>query len=82
MTLLWIGNILLVLVVLPVVIVILGTVLAPARSIKTYADEIAERGAMFGPHLDALQELGRTRDLVKQSKVEIERYVRALDQVH
>lgn len=80
--LMWIGDGLLVLVVLPVVVVILGSVLAPARAIKAYADEIAQRGALFGPHLDALQELGRTRDLVKQAKVEIERYVGALDQVH
>lgn len=80
--LMWIGDALLVLVILPVVIVILGTVLAPAKSIKAYADEIAQRGALFGPHLDALQELGRTRDLVKQARGEIERYVQALDRVH
>ncbi len=81
MTLMWIGDIIFLAVVIPAVVVILGQVLSPAQEIKAYADEIAERGALFGPHLDALQELGRTRDLVKQAKVEIERYTRALDQV-
>ncbi|MGI8622772.1 MAG: hypothetical protein ACR2NB_04620 [Solirubrobacteraceae bacterium] len=81
MTLMWIGDIIFLAVVIPAVVVILGQVLSPAQEIKAYADEIAERGALFGPHLDALQGLGRTRDLVKQAKVEIERYTRALDQV-
>ena len=81
MTLLWIGNILLVLVVLPVVVVILHSVLAPAREIKIYADDIDAKGGLFGPHLTALEELATTRDLVKQAGVEIDSYVRALDRV-
>ncbi|MBA3327101.1 MAG: hypothetical protein M3386_01975 [Actinomycetota bacterium] len=81
MTLWWIGNILFIAVIIPVVVIILGSVLAPAREIGAYADDINEHGALFGPHLDALQELGRTRDLVKQANVEIERYIRAIDQV-
>jgi len=77
----WIGNILFLFVVIPVVIVILGTVLAPAKEIGIYADDICEHGAKFGPHLDALQELGTTRELVGKITPEIQRYVRALDQI-
>lgn len=81
MTLMWIGDIIFVLVIIPVVLVILSRVLEPATQIKAYADEIAKRGALFGPHLDALQDLGRTRDLVRQVNGELERYARALDQI-
>jgi len=81
MTLWWIGNILFLFVVIPVVIVILGTVLAPAKEIGIYADDICKHGAQFGPHLDALQELGTTRELVHKVAPEIQRYVRALDQI-
>lgn len=81
MTLLWIGNLIFLLVVIPAVVIILRRVLEPAGEIKLYADEIAERGALFGPHLDSLQELGTTRDLVKRVNVDLERYARALDQI-
>ena len=81
MTLWWIGNIIFLFVIIPVVVVILGTVLTPAKEIGIYADDICEHGAQFGPHLDALQELGTTRELVSKVTPEIQRYVRALDQI-
>jgi len=81
MTLWWIGNIIFLAVIIPVVVVILGQVLTPAKEIGLYADDIAEHGALFGPHLDALQELGTTRQLVHAIVPEIERYVRALDDI-
>jgi len=81
MTLLWIGDIIFLLVVIPVVVVILGQVLQPAKQIGVYADDIAEHGALFGPHLDALQELGTTHELVGKINNEAGRYVRALDRI-
>jgi len=81
MTLWWIGNVIFLAVIIPAVYVILQQVLAPAKEIGVYADDITEHGALFGPHLEALQDLGRTRDLVKQVNVEVERYIRALDQI-
>ena len=81
MTLWWIGNIIFLVVVIPVVAVILGQVFAPVKQIGVYADDIAVHGALFGPHLDALQELGTTRELVRRISPELERYVRALDQI-
>lgn len=82
MTLLWIGNAIFLLVVIPVVVIILRRVLEPASEIKVYADEIAARGALFGPHLGALEDLGKTRELVRRVNGDLERYVRALDRVH
>lgn len=81
MTLWWIANVIFLAVVIPVVLVILGQVLAPVKQIGVYADDITKHGALFGPHLDALQELGTTRELVGRINVEVERYIRALDQI-
>ncbi len=81
MTLLWIGNAVFLLVVIPAVVVILRRVLAPANEIGAYADDITEHGAQFAPHLGALSELTTTRDLVRQVNGDLERYVRALDRM-
>ncbi len=81
MTLWWIGNIIFLFVVIPVVVLILGQVFSPAKQIGVYADDISKHGVQFGPHLDALQELGTTRELVRSISPELERYVRALDQI-
>lgn len=81
MTLLWIGNLIFVFVVLPVVVIILRRVITPALEIKTYADDITQYGAQFAPHLEALSDLATTRELVRQINADLERYVRALDQI-
>ncbi len=81
MTLWWIGNAVLALVIVPVVVMILNRVLEPALHIQQYADDITEHVTLFGPHLDSLQQLGRTRELVREINVDLERYVRALDQI-
>lgn len=80
MTLWWIGNIILIAVVIPVVVAILIQVLTPIFQIRRYAEDILEHGAQFGPHLDDIAaELVKTRDLVKQAGPEIVRYARAVD---
>ncbi len=81
MTLLWIGNLILLFVVIPVVVIILRRVITPALEIKAYADDITQHGAQFGPHLGALSELATTRELVRQANGDIERYARALDRI-
>lgn len=81
MILLWIGNVIFLFVIIPVVVVILRRVLAPATEIKAYADDITEHGAQFAPHLEALSELATTRELVRQANTDLERYVRALDRI-
>lgn len=77
----WIGNLLFVAVIIPVVIVILIGVLTPIREIRTYADDIAEHGGLFGPHLEATAELGRTRELVKDVNAGLVAYIQALDRI-
>jgi hypothetical protein len=77
----WIGNIVFVAVIIPVVIVILIQVLTPIREIRAYADDIAEHGGLFGPHLEATAELARTRDLVKQVNAGVVAYIQALDRI-
>lgn len=80
MTLWWIADFVLIVVVLPVVVAILIQVLIPIVQIKRYADEIIEAGAQFGPHLDEITgELVKTRDLVKVAGPMLGRYARAID---
>lgn len=81
MILWWIGDIIFILVVLPVVLIILQRVLRPALEIVRYADDITDHVVTFPPHLDALQDLGTTSQLVKEVNVDLERYVRALDRL-
>lgn len=81
MTLWWIGNILFVAVIIPLVIWILARVLEPAKQIRYYADDILDSGAQFPVHLQALRELTRTRDLSRQVNSDLERYSRALDDI-
>jgi hypothetical protein len=81
MILLWIGNVIFLFVIIPVVVIILRRVLAPATEIKAYADDITEYGTQFAPHLEALGELATTRELVRQANTDLERYVRALDRI-
>ncbi len=81
MTLLWIGNLIFLLVVIPAVVIILRAVLEPATEIKAYADDITEHGAQFAPHLGALSELTTTRELVRQVNADLERYARALERI-
>ncbi|HWI08726.1 MAG TPA: hypothetical protein VNT54_14580 [Solirubrobacteraceae bacterium] len=80
MTLWWIGNIILIAVVIPVVIAILVQVLTPIFQIRQYAEEITEYGAQFPGHLDDIAgELVKTRELVKAAGPELGRYARAID---
>ncbi len=81
MTLWWIGNLLFVVAIIPLVIWILNRVLEPAQQIEYYADDILDHGAQFPVHLEALGELGRTRDLARQVNSGLTRYGRALDDV-
>ncbi len=78
---LWIGDAIFLLVIVPAVILVLEQVREPIRQIGGYAKDINDSVSLFGPHLDALEELGRTRELVKQANIELTRYVRALDGV-
>lgn len=77
----WIANLVFLLVIVPVVVAILVNLLQPIREIRAYADDIAEHGGLFGPHLEATAELAKTRDLVKQVNQGVVAYIAAIDKI-
>ena len=81
MTLWWIGNIVLLAVVIPVVVVILLSVLRPAVSIKKRSDELVAVGGSILANLDAVQDLLETQRLVGLTGAGIGRYGAALDEI-
>ncbi len=81
MALWWIGNAVLLLVVIPAVVVVAQRVLRPALEIRRYADDAAEHGALLPSHLDPLEDLDRTRELAGHVATGLERYRRALDEL-
>ncbi len=81
MALWWIGNIIFVALIIPVVIMLLNRVLRPAAEIKKYTDDILEHGVILIASLDATEELLKTRDLVKEVGGGVGRYGAALDRI-
>jgi len=82
MTLWWIGFIVLTFVVVPVVVGILLQVLTPIMQIRKYAEDIHDHVAQFPPHIDDIvEELLKTRDLVKTASPMLGRYVQAVDRL-
>ena len=77
----WIANIVFLVVIVPVVVLILIQVLTPIREIRVYADDIAEHGGLFGPHLDATAQLAHTRQRVKDVNAGLVAYIQALDKI-
>ena len=81
MTLWWIGNIVLLAVVIPVVLVILRSVIKPAASIKERSDELVVLGSSIVTNLDAVYDLLETQRLVGLTGAGIGRYGAALDEI-
>ena len=79
MTLWWIADALLVLVVLPVVIYLLHGVLAAARSITPSVDQITSVSAAASKDLDAVPLLLTTKDRVSQTVAGVANYGGSLD---
>lgn len=81
MTLWWIGNIVLIALVIPVVVVILISVIKPAASIKRRSDEVAALGSSIMVNADAVRDLVETQRLVGMTGAGIRRYGAALDEI-
>lgn len=81
MTLWWIGNIVLLAVVIPVVILILRSVIKPAASIKSHSDELIVVGSSIVTNLDAVYDLLETQRLVGLTGAGLGRYGAALDEI-
>ena len=79
MTLWWIGNAVLLLVVLPVVIYLLNGVLQAARSIPESVNRIATAAAAGSQDLDATALLLTTQDQVRQTVAGVADYGGSLD---
>lgn len=79
MILWWIGNVIFLAVVIPVVIALLNQVMRPAVEIKRYGDDVLEHGVLLIAQLDAVEELLKTRALVKQVGAGVTRYTQALE---
>ena len=81
MTLWWIGDAVLALVVLPVVIVLLQRVLAAARAIAPSVDAIAAAAASASADLDAAGLLVVTRDHATTTIATVADYGGSLDAI-
>ena len=79
MTLFWIGSLVVLLVVLPVVILLLHGVLSAARSIEPSVDRIAAVTAEASKDLDAVPLLLTTQEHVKTTVEVVANYGGSLD---
>ena len=81
MLLWWIGNLVLLFVVVPVVLLLLNRLLRQIMEIDAYANDILEHGVGITSALDAVPKLVRTRELVNTAHGAAGRYVGALQRV-
>lgn len=73
----WIGNAVLLLVVVPVVLLLANRVIRPATEIERYADDILEHGVNLTVNLEPVPAVADTRDLVSGAKGLAVRYLTA-----
>jgi hypothetical protein len=77
----WIGNLILLLVVVPLVIYIANRVIKPAREIDNYAKDILTHGVAITGNLDPVPALARTKELTSATLAGVARYGAALDEI-
>lgn len=78
MLLWWLGNLVLLFVVVPVVLLLLNRLLRQIMEINAYANDILEHGVNITGALDAVPKLVRTRELAGTANRAAGRYVNAL----
>ena len=81
MTLWWIGNLVLAVVVIPVVLVLLRNLMKPVDQIGHEADAILAGSNTIAAQLDLLGGLVPTRDSIKQIGTGVAAYGAALDRI-
>lgn len=74
MTLWWIGNAVLLVVVAPVVAVLLSRLLAQVRRLNRLADQVLQHGVGLSGQLDALPKLAETQRLTTAARGLVGRY--------
>jgi hypothetical protein len=77
----WIGNILLLVAVIPVVLLLLNRVLRPTFEIKAYADDVLDHGVKLTGTLDSVPRLAKTRELTGVARQNVSRYGAALERL-
>lgn len=81
MVLWWIGNILLIVVVFPIVVNLLKDVLTATKEIDAYAADALEHGVLAIAQLDALDGLDATGEAAERVDAGVQRYCQALNQL-
>ncbi|MDQ4144037.1 MAG: hypothetical protein M3198_09900 [Actinomycetota bacterium] len=81
MVLWWIGNLVFLFVIIPVVVLLLHGLLKPVIEIGRYTQDILEHGVAAVAQLDAVSELGQTRQTVNGVSSDLQRYGNALSRV-
>jgi len=77
MILWWIGNLILVVVVLPVVVVLMKSIVAPVDRIRATVDDILQNGVILTGELDNVPELLAVTDgAVREISIGATRYVK------
>ncbi len=74
----WLGNIILILVVAPVLILFLNKVMRPIREIDHYVEDVLEHGVALTGTLDCVPNLIRTCELTGTARLNVTRYGLAL----
>ena len=81
MTLWWIGNLILAVVIIPVVLILLKNLLTPVTKIGHEANAILAGGVTIAHQLDQLEHVVHTRDSIKQVRAGVAAYGVALDKL-
>jgi hypothetical protein len=74
----WLGDLVLIVVVLPAVIFFLNKVMRPIREIDAYVADILEHGVLLTGTLDCVPNLIRTCELSGTARLNVTRYGLAL----
>ena len=77
----WIGNLILLFVVVPVVLLLLNRLLRQIMEVNAYANDILEHGVALTGTLDSVPKLVRTRELAGTAGQAANRYVSALSRI-
>lgn len=79
MVLWWIGNIIFLFVVIPLVVGLLNRLWSVVVEIKQYGDDALEHGQLLLRGMDGLESLLETRGQAESLNNNVQRYARALD---
>ena len=77
----WLGNVIVLLVVIPLVVLLANRVVRPALEIKNYAEDILEHGVGITGNLDPIPALVETRQYIGSTLAGVARYGAALDRI-